>query len=109
MSSSQQRNKVTLPKFEPLPPTNILNRIINRLLAPIFYLVFTVITAIVVVPVYVIIENFKQGRGKHGGERFAKDESEKYPGQPERSNKAASFLREYGRSHSGVSRHEKAK
>ncbi|EXJ58934.1 hypothetical protein A1O7_06365 [Cladophialophora yegresii CBS 114405] len=88
-----------LPKFEPLPPTNILNRLINALLAPLFYLVFTLITSIVVVPVYVIIDNFKHGRGKRGGQRVAKDESERHP---EGRNKASSFLREYGRSHSAA-------
>jgi hypothetical protein len=103
-SQQQQNKKPSLPKFEPLPPTNILNRLINGLLAPLFYLFFTLITSIVVVPIYVIIDNFKHGRGKHGGQRFAQDEPEQYPGQPERTNKATTFLREYGRSYSGSSK-----
>ncbi|ETI22093.1 hypothetical protein G647_06164 [Cladophialophora carrionii CBS 160.54] len=111
MSTSHQHPpKPSLPKFEPLPPTNILNRVINGLLAPLFYLFFTLITSIVVVPVYVIIDNFKHGGGKHGGGKsFAKHESEQcqyqyqYPGQPpQRTNKASTFLREYGRSHSAA-------
>jgi hypothetical protein len=103
-SLQQQNKKPSLPKFEPLPPTNIINRLINGLLAPLFYLFFTLITSIVVVPIYVIIDNFKHGRGKHGGQRFPQDESEQYPGQPERTNKATTFLREYGRSYSGSSK-----
>ncbi|OCT51965.1 hypothetical protein CLCR_09291 [Cladophialophora carrionii] len=113
-TSHQQAQKPSLPKFEPLPPTNMLNRVINGLLAPLFYLFFTLITSIVVVPVYVIIDSFKRGGGgKHGGgggKSFAKHESEhgpyqsQYPGQPQpqRTNRASTFLREYGRSHSAA-------
>jgi hypothetical protein len=109
MATSKPNQKPTLPKFEPLPPTNYLNRLINRLLAPLFYLLFTLITAIVVVPIYVIIDNFKHGRGRSGGERLASDETEQYPGQPPHQNKASSFLRSYGRSYAGTSKDEKAR
>ena len=66
---------MTIPQFEPLPPTSLLNRIINKVLAPLFYLLFTIITSIVVVPIYTIIENFKRGRNSKGGERFASNQN----------------------------------
>ncbi|KIX95396.1 uncharacterized protein Z520_08913 [Fonsecaea multimorphosa CBS 102226] len=106
-ASSDRDNKPSLPKFEPLPPTNFLNRLINRILAPLFYLVFTLITSIVVVPVYVMIDSFRHGRSKSGGERVARDESSQYPGQADKTNKASSFLREYGRSYGGTRKSEK--
>jgi hypothetical protein len=99
MSSHQQypppssSKKPSLPKFEPLPPTNFLNRLINRLLAPLFYLLFTIITSIIVVPVYVMIDNFKKGRGRNGGRRVPRDE-----GDGSTRGKASGWLREYSRS-----------
>ncbi|EXJ71494.1 uncharacterized protein A1O5_05302 [Cladophialophora psammophila CBS 110553] len=111
MSASPDRSHKppSLPKFEPLPPTNFLNRLINRILAPLFYLVFTLITSIVVVPVYVMIDSFRHGRNRSGGrQRGAKDESgQPHPGQPDRTNKVSSFLREYGRSYGGTRKSEK--
>jgi hypothetical protein len=103
---SHDRKKPALPKFEPLPPTNILNRFINALLAPLFYLVFTLITSIVVVPIYVIIENLKSGGKRRGGRRreqhgdgTRENGDAEYPGQPRKDNRMAGFLREYGRSY----------
>lgn len=96
MSSSNRQNKPTLPKFEPLPPTNFINRLINRLLAPLFYLLFSIVFSIIFVPIFVMIDNFKHSRGKRGGERFATDESKHYQSKP---NKATSFLRSYGDSY----------
>ncbi|KIW31541.1 uncharacterized protein PV07_03181 [Cladophialophora immunda] len=101
-ASSDRDHKPSLPKFEPLPPTNFLNRLINRILAPLFYLVFTLITSIVIVPIYVMIDSFRHGRNKSGGQRGARDESTKYPGQADKTNKISSFLREYGQSYGGT-------
>jgi hypothetical protein len=104
MSSHQHHppsssKKPSLPKFEPLPPTNFLNRLINRLLAPLFYLLFTIITAIIVVPVYVMIDNFKNGRNKNGGRRVPKDESGRgHQRDGTTGGKASGWLREYSRS-----------
>lgn len=97
MSEQKEGQRQQLPKFEPLPPTNFLNRLINRLLAPLFYLLFTIITAVVVVPVYTMIDNFKNGgRNSKGGRRIHREEkSEK------RVNKAADLLDDYGKSYKG--------
>ncbi|OAP54429.1 hypothetical protein AYL99_11530 [Fonsecaea erecta] len=105
-------HRPSLPKFEPLPPTNFINRLINRILAPLFYLVFTLVTSIVVVPVYVMIDSFRHGSRNRsgGGERVARDESREYPGgqQTHRvNNRFSSFLREYGRSYGGTRKSEK--
>ena len=57
--------KLKIPDFHPLPPTTLLNRIINALLAPLFYLLFTVVVSIVVVPVYTAIRHVSgAGRGE---------------------------------------------
>jgi hypothetical protein len=62
MANEHRHDKPKLPKFEPLPPTNLINRLINFIVAPIFYLLFTTIASIVIVPIYVIVDNFKHGR-----------------------------------------------
>lgn len=95
-----QRAQLSIPQFQPLPPNTFLNRIINKILAPFFYLIFTIITAIIVVPVYTIIENFKKGRGKKGGERFASSHEREVSGQPAGRNKAKEFLGSYSSSYS---------
>ncbi|KIW60806.1 hypothetical protein PV05_00993 [Exophiala xenobiotica] len=102
MPDEHRHDKLKLPKFEPLPPTNPINRLINFVLAPIFYLLFTTIVTILIVPIYVMIDNFKHGRGKQGGQRVPSDSSN-YPDQPDKSNKASQFLRTYGRSYGQAS------
>ncbi|KAI1621152.1 hypothetical protein EDD37DRAFT_653448 [Exophiala viscosa] len=95
--SSSNHQKPTLPKFEPLPPTNFINRLINRILAPFFYLLFSIVFSIIFVPIFVMIDNYKHGRGKNGGQRFATDESSKH--YQSRPNKATSWMRSYGESY----------
>ena len=75
-----------------------MNRIINKMLAPIFYLLFTIITAIIVVPIYTVIENIKNGKNSRGGRRVPKHED---PGQPQRRGPAQEFLRSYSSSYGG--------
>lgn len=87
---------MTIPQFEPLPPTSLLNRIINKVLAPLFYLLFTIITAVVVVPIYTVIENFKNGRNSKGGQRFASNED---PSKPRKQSQAKDFLSSYSSSY----------
>lgn len=89
---------MTIPQFEPLPPNTLLNRIINKVLAPLFYLVFTIVTSIVVVPIYTIIENFKKGRNSKGGQRFASNED---PSKPRKPSQAKDFLASYSSSYVG--------
>ncbi|KAJ9501444.1 hypothetical protein LTR99_004508 [Exophiala xenobiotica] len=104
MANEHRHDKPKLPKFEPLPPTNLINRLINFIVAPIFYLLFTTIASIVIVPIYVIIDNFKHGRGKRGGQRVpSESDSSDYPGQSDRPNKASEFLRSYGQSYGQAS------
>jgi len=75
-----------------------MNRLINKLLAPLYYLLFTIITAIIVVPVYTIIENINQGRNSRGGERRARNyETEER--RPQGRNRATEFLRSYSGSY----------
>lgn len=95
------KSELSIPQFEPLPNDSFLNRIINKLLAPLFYLIFTIITAIVVVPIYTIIENFKQGRNSRGGRRVPKNED---PNKPETSNQAMDFLKGYSSSYGGAAK-----
>ncbi|KAJ9652342.1 hypothetical protein H2198_008381 [Neophaeococcomyces mojaviensis] len=87
-----QRAQLSIPQFEPLPPTSFINRLINKVLAPLFYLLFTIITAIVVVPVYTIIENIKQGRNSKGGQRRPRN-YEREEREPDARNKATEFLK----------------
>lgn len=103
MSSERpEGHRQQLPKFEPLPPTNLLNRLINKLLAPLFYLLFTIITAVVVVPVYTVIEQIKNGgRNSKGGRRFHREEAGE-----KRVNKAADLLDDYGKSYKGRNKRE---
>ena len=93
-SSSRSNNKpqASLPDFEPLPPTSTLNRIINKLLAPLFYLLFSIITAIVVVPIYTIIENFKHGRNAKGGQRVARNERPSRSGQQQNNKVSQAWI-----------------
>lgn len=88
---------MTIPQFEPLPPTSLLNRIINKVLAPLYYLLFTIITSIVVVPIYTIIENFKRGRNSKGGERFASNQNPNV--QARKPSQAKDFLASYSSSY----------
>lgn len=95
MSSHNQKTQPQIPLFEPLPPTNILNRIINKVLAPLFYLLFTIVTAIIVVPVYTIVENYKKGRKSKSGVH-RNEGSKKQQGR----NRAKEFLDEYSKTSS---------
>lgn len=97
------RSQMTIPQFEPLPPTSLINRIINKILAPLYYLLFTIITAVIVVPVYTVIENFKNGRNGRGGQRVHRSETPGGTGggSGERRNKAQEFLRGYSSSYGG--------
>jgi len=90
------RAQMSIPQFEPLPPTSLMNRIINKVLAPLYYLLFSIITAIVVVPVYTIIENFKNGRNSRGGQRVHRNEE---PGKSKHRNQAEEFLQGYSSSY----------
>lgn len=92
---------MTIPQFEPLPPTSLINKIINKVLAPLYYLLFTIITAVIVVPVYTVIENFKHGRNSRGGQRVPSNEN---PDKPQHRSEAKDFLQgyssSYGKKHS---------
>ncbi|KAL6251874.1 hypothetical protein RBB50_002084 [Rhinocladiella similis] len=99
MSEQRRHERPKLPKFEPLPPTNPLNRLINFILAPLFYLLFTTIASIIIVPIYVMIDNFKHGGNQHGGQRVPSQDDQNYPGRPDTSNKASAFLRSFGDSY----------
>lgn len=96
-----QRSQLQIPQFQPLPPTSFINRLINKILAPFFYLIFSIITAIIVVPVYTVIENFKKGRNSRGGQRFASNHQYEQSGQTAPRNKAKEFLGSYSSSYSG--------
>ncbi|KIW13691.1 hypothetical protein PV08_08882 [Exophiala spinifera] len=108
MSEPRRHERPKLPKFEPLPPTNPLNRLINFIVAPIFYLLFTTIASIIVVPIYVMIDKFKHSRNQHGGQRVPSQEDRQYPGQPDKVNKASAFLRSFGDSYGTPSRSKRA-
>lgn len=95
-AASSQRSNLSIPQFEPLPPTNLLNRIINKVLAPLFYLLFSIVTAIVVVPIYTVIENFKHGRNSKGGQRVY---SSKDSSKSQNRSQAKDFLSSYSSSY----------
>ena len=85
----QTRAGLTIPEFKPLDESSFANRVINKVLAPIYYLLFSIITAVIVVPVYTIIENFKHGRSR------AQRDTDK----PAPRNKASEFLSGYSTSY----------
>ncbi|MBA7489715.1 hypothetical protein ES702_00249 [subsurface metagenome] len=95
-AAHSQRKGLSIPQFEPLPPTSLLNRIINKVLAPLYYLLFSIITAIIIVPIYTVIENFKRGRNSKGGQRVYRSDD---PSKPQSRSQAKDFLNSYSSSY----------
>lgn len=84
-----------LPKFEPLPPTSLFNRIINTILSPLFYLLYTIVLAVIVVPVWTVIDNYKHGRNPRRAQRAPVSSSE----EERKSHQASAFLSSYSDSY----------